>query len=54
MKRFLSAIVLMVVLALGTFASLALGEEGGDGANDSRSRSATRSRARATPAAVTA
>jgi hypothetical protein len=36
MKRFLSAIVLMVVLALGTFASLALGDDGGDGANDSK------------------
>jgi hypothetical protein len=35
MKRFLSAIVLMVVLALGTFASLALGDDGGD-ANDSK------------------
>jgi hypothetical protein len=36
MKRFLSAIVLMVVLALGTFASLALGNDGGDDANDSK------------------
>jgi hypothetical protein len=36
MKRFLSAIVLMVVLALGTFASLALGDDGGDDANDSK------------------
>lgn len=36
MKRFLSAIVLMVMLALGTFASLALGDDGGDDANDSK------------------
>lgn len=36
MKRFLSAIVLMVLLALGTFASLALGDDGGDNANDSK------------------
>jgi hypothetical protein len=36
MKRFLSATLLLLALALGTSVSLALGDDGGDDANDSK------------------
>jgi hypothetical protein len=36
MKRFLSATLLLLVLALGTSVSLALGDDGGDDADDSK------------------